>query len=87
MQEEVQLDGTVSEHGNKDEDRKITILSYVDYSFEQYLSFINRLVKTCFSDPSGQHPQRNEGSDIPQAAGKQYKKTQAFIQKTGSFVF
>ena len=39
-------------------------------------------VREGFSDPSGQHPQRNEGSDIPQAAGKQYKKTQAFIQKT-----
>lgn len=43
----------MSEHGNDDADREITILSYVDNSFEQDLSFLGGLVKTrsLSSDP------------------------------------
>ena len=45
-----------SEHGHEDEYKQITILPYVDNSFEQDLSFIDGLVKTRFrslsSDPS-----------------------------------
>ena len=36
----------MSKYGNDDADREITILSYVDNSFEQDLSFIGGLVKT-----------------------------------------
>ena len=35
-----------------------------------------------FTDPKGVHPQRNEGNDVPIAAGKQYKSAEAFIQQT-----
>ena len=35
-----------------------------------------------FTDPNSNNPQRNEGSDVPHAAGGQYKNTQAFITKS-----
>ena len=53
-EEELQLNGPISENG--DAEKEVTILTYVDHSFEQDLTFIDGLVKTrsrsFLSDPS-----------------------------------
>ena len=47
-EEELKLDGPVSEEGNANKEREIIILTYVDHSFGQDLTFIDGLVKTRF---------------------------------------
>ena len=53
-EEGLQFDEPISENG--DEEKEVTILTYVDHSFEQDLTFIDGLVKTrsrsFLSDPS-----------------------------------
>ena len=39
----------INPDGNEDEDRKLTVLTYIDHSFKQDLSFIDGLVKARFS--------------------------------------
>ena len=54
MDEKEFLDDPISENG--DAEKEVTILTYVDHSFEQDLTFIDGLVKTrsrsFLSDPS-----------------------------------
>ena len=47
-EEALQQDGQESKDGHEDENRKFTVLSYLDNSFEQDLSFIDGLVKARF---------------------------------------
>ena len=43
--------------GNKDKEKKVIILTYVDHSFEQDLTFIDGLVKTHSRSLSGDSSQ------------------------------